>query len=160
MKGMPTPRERPGREEEPRDVREISPEDLAMLLGRGVSADAPQQSRRSVPPEDGWSPPMDVFAEGDSLVVTVDLPGARKRDVQVKLDRGVLVIEGEISPGSGDIARLYYRTERPGGRFRRLLQLPFDVRAEEIKAHLDHGLLTVRLPGVAARAEPQRIPVH
>ncbi|MFN8512647.1 MAG: Hsp20/alpha crystallin family protein [Thermomicrobiales bacterium] len=163
MSGIPAPRERPGRDLSPRVVQELSPDDLAMLLGRGVPAETPPQPQRAAPTtaptEDGWSPRLDIFVEGEELVLVVELPGVRKRDLHVALDRGVLVVEGEVHPGGGDGARQYFRAERPRGRFRRLLQLPFEVRAEEISAHLEHGVLEVRLPQ-AAHTEPRRIPVH
>jgi hypothetical protein len=40
----------------------------------------------------------------------------------------------------------YYRYERSHGSFFRRFELPFDVDAEKVKAHLEHGVLEVRVP--------------
>ena len=151
MSGMPTPRERPSREVPPRIVRGLLPEELAMLLGRGVAADSPQPplpAQRSALPESAGHRAWDVFDEGDALVVVVDLPGIRKRDVLVALDRSVLVAEGGTHPGSGDVVRQYSRVGRQSGRFRRLLQLLFEVRTQG-----DHRALRARRTGSASASD-------
>ncbi|MHB8764024.1 MAG: Hsp20/alpha crystallin family protein, partial [Deferrisomatales bacterium] len=41
-------------------------------------------------------PPVDIYEEGDHLVVLADLPGVRKDGLLVQVEQGVLTIEGRV----------------------------------------------------------------
>jgi HSP20 family protein len=112
------------------------------------------------PPPGRWAPRVDVYEEGDALVVKADLPGVKKEAVRVDLADGDLVIRGEGRAEQEVKEEGYYRLERRVGAFHRRLPLPFAVPPEQIQARLTDGVLEVRLPKPAGpTTEPTRIPV-
>jgi hypothetical protein len=52
----------------------------------------------------------------------------------------------------------YHRRERDAGKFSRLIALPSDLDPDRIKAKLEHGLLTIRVPK-AESVKPRQITI-
>ena len=101
-------------------------------------------------------PPVDIYEEGDGLVVVADLPGVKKDNLNVRVDNNILTIEGDP------------RYELPGApvsedfdlfRFYRQFELNDQVDQERIEADLKNGILTLRLPKAEA-AKPRQITVQ
>jgi HSP20 family protein len=93
-----------------------------------------------------WAPRMDVYQKDGQLVVQAELPGVKKEDVQVAVEDGDLVIRGERKSESEVKEEDYYRLERSAGTFYRRLPLGGEVKAEQIKATFDDGVLQVTIP--------------
>lgn len=106
--------------------------------------------------------PVDVRREGESLIITAELPGVDPVvDVDVSIDGDILVISGEKSheEETRDGDRLLW--ERRYGRFERRLTLPDGVDPESIEATFDKGVLTVKVPTPAVEPPARRqIPVN
>ena len=115
------------------------------------------------PPSTGgmtFAPRMDVYEKDGALVLTAELPGLKKEDVQVEIYNGNLVIKGESKATKEIKEEAYYRTERTFGSFYRSLPLPWEVTPEQIKATLTDGVLEVQIPKpVAATPEAIKVPV-
>lgn len=96
---------------------------------------------------DAWAPAIDVHESKDDIVVKADLPGFRKEDLNVSIEDGTLVIQGEKKEenerkgGKGAV-----RTERFYGAFRREIALPASVEEGRVKAVCRDGVLELRLP--------------
>jgi HSP20 family protein len=102
-----------------------------------------------------WAPPADIAETEDAYVLTIDLPGVRKDQIDVRVrDREVLVT-GEIT--REDKGRWFRRT-RPAGRFEFRASLPGDINPENISAELSDGVLTLTVPK-AETAKPRRIEI-
>ena len=43
----------------------------------------------------GWSPALDVYDDKDNLVVTLEVPGMKKEDIEISLHDGMLTVSGE-----------------------------------------------------------------
>jgi HSP20 family protein len=93
-----------------------------------------------------WTPTLETFRRGESLVVRADLPGLRKEDVHVEIDDGVLTISGERTEEQVDDRDGFYRSERRYGRFHRALPLPEGITGEACEATFKDGVLEVALP--------------
>lgn len=104
-------------------------------------------------------PQVNVFRDGNGIVVRTELPGVTPSDVQVNAERRRLTISGERKPESGVQNGAFHRRERAVGRFSRTLILPEDVDVSEAKAEYAHGVLTIRIPQLAA-AKPRQIAVQ
>lgn len=96
-------------------------------------------------------PPINVWDEGERLVVQAEVPGLRADDFEVFAQNDELTIRGTRKPLEGE-SLVYRRRERDSGAFERVVTLPFAVDADHIEAELKDGLLTVRLP----KAESER----
>src|SRR5215213_3368520 len=60
--------------------------------------------RLSRQPADAWAPPIDVYETADAFVVTAEVPGLRREDVELAVEDSRLVIKGrrEARAGSRD----------------------------------------------------------
>jgi len=92
------------------------------------------------------SPRVDIFEEGNEVVLKADMPGIEKKDIDITLADNMLTISGESTHGDKVEKGSYVRCERTHGSFFRSFELPSDIDAEKIKAHLDNGVLEVRFP--------------
>jgi HSP20 family protein len=92
-----------------------------------------------------WSPQVETFRRGDTLVVRADLPGLRKDEVRVEIDQGFLTLSGERCDEHDDDRDGFYRTERTYGRFFRSLPLPDGVGDKQCDATFKDGVLEVTL---------------
>ena len=93
-----------------------------------------------------WSPPVDIFESPDGLVITVDLPGVRKEEVDVEIKDNFLTLRGrrETAPDVPDDR--YLRRERCAGSFHRAFNLQFSVRPDAIRAGFKNGVLEIFIP--------------
>lgn len=55
---------------------------------------------------------MDAYQKGDTIVVTAELPGLKKEDVQVEVEGDTLIIRGESKSESEVKDEDYVRAER------------------------------------------------
>ncbi len=92
-----------------------------------------------------FEPPVNVWESEDEVTVEAELPGARSKDVDLRLEGETLIVAGELPPESGAAAGAYLRVERPRGRFYRAVVLPAEVSGETA-ATLRGGVLRVTLP--------------
>ncbi|XP_074557606.1 16.9 kDa class I heat shock protein 1-like [Curcuma longa] len=88
-------------------------------------------------------------AEGH--VIRADLPGVRKEEIKVEVERGgALVISGERHLETQQMGDTWRQVERSSGRFTRRLQLPEDAKLDGVTATIEHGVLTVHVPKTKA----------
>jgi HSP20 family protein len=106
-----------------------------------------------------WVPAVDIFAQGENLVVRCELAGIPRQDVEVSLCSGQLWISGERrgAPEGDDLA--YYVRERRYGAFRRTINLPPGIDADRLEATIEDGLLEIVIRGGAVGEEHQRIEI-
>jgi HSP20 family protein len=108
---------------------------------------------------ESWAgPALDVYEEGDNLVVEAQLPGIKPEDLTVNVERGVLTISGKTELEEERKERNYLLREQRSGRFTRSLQLPATYRTEECEANFEDGVLRLTFPK-AEEAKPRRIQI-
>lgn len=105
-----------------------------------------------------WAPAIDVVEQPDAIVVTADVPGLSAGEIDIQVDDNVLSISGERKFETTVEDGRYYRLERSYGRFSRSLGLPQGVKADEISARIDNGVLELRVPK-ADEVKPRKIAV-
>jgi HSP20 family protein len=107
------------------------------------------------------SPAVDIFEEGDQLVVKVELPGMKKEDLEVSLKDDLLTISGEKQKEKKEEKANYYRMESTHGAFRRSFRLPVEVETNKSKATFTDGILELRMPkSEEAKKREIKIQVH
>lgn len=115
------------------------------------------------PTPSGWRPAAEITKDGDDAVVRLELPGIDvDKDVTVELDGGRLVIHGErrdehAATDPSDAHRTLREVRY--GAFRRSFGIPAHVTGDAVSASYDAGVLTVRVAGVHAGTQPQRITI-
>jgi HSP20 family protein len=101
----------------------------------------------------------DLRVEGERIIVTMELPGMNREDLQIDIDGDLLSVSGEkhIEQDSGDGG--YRMLQCAYGSFRRDVRLPHAVDAQGIHARYRNGVLRIDMPRVD-RDRGRRIPVH
>lgn len=108
-----------------------------------------------------WAPRLDVTETEKNVEVKAELPGMERKDIDITLDRGLLVIKGEKREEKEEKDRYYHRVERRYGTFCRSVQLPAEVKEEKIEATFKDGVLTVTLPKIESEIKKvTHIDVH
>lgn len=107
----------------------------------------------------GWTPALDVYQDKDNLFVKAELPGMKKEDIDISLEKGVLSISGERKDEKESGEGENYRSERYFGKFHRSIALPMTFDAAKVSASYTDGVLTVKLPK-SEEAKPKQIQVN
>jgi HSP20 family protein len=100
--------------------------------------------------EEPWVPDIDVFEKDGTVIVRADLPGMKREDIDVSVERGMLVIRGSRREESEVKEKDYYRSERVTGEFYRSVAFPEGADPSKIEATYRDGVLEVKLPRPAA----------
>uniref|UniRef100_A0ACD5WXE9 Uncharacterized protein n=1 Tax=Avena sativa TaxID=4498 RepID=A0ACD5WXE9_AVESA len=88
----------------------------------------------------------------EAHVFKADVPELKKEEVKVEVEDGnVLQISGERNKEQEDKTDMWHRVERSSGKFLRRFRLPENARAEQIKASMEDGVLTVTVPKEEAK---------
>ncbi|XP_057981759.1 18.1 kDa class I heat shock protein-like [Malania oleifera] len=83
----------------------------------------------------------------EAQVFKADLPGLKKEEVKVEVEEGrVLQISGERSREKDEKNDMWHRVERSVGKFLRRFRLPENAKADQVKASMENGVLTVTVP--------------
>lgn len=105
-----------------------------------------------------WLPAVDIRETDDSLVLTAELPGLSKEDVDITLERNILAIRGERRFEKEDKEENYHRIERSYGTFARSFTLPSNVTPEGVTANFENGVLRIVVPK-AEEAKPRKVDI-
>lgn len=121
---------------------------------------------RTLHPTDGealekgtWAPAVDIYETNDSFVVSADLPGLNKDEIQIDLKDNTLTLKGEKKFEEKVSKDNYIRVERAYGSFVRSFTLPQNVDPEKIKAKYKEGILEITIPK-KEEAKPKQIKVE
>ncbi len=95
------------------------------------------------------SPLVDIKEENNKIIVTTDVPGVDKKDVDIDIRDDILEISAKFGEERETEEEGYVRRERTFNRFSRAVRLPATVTEEGAKAKLEDGVLTIELPKVA-----------
>ena len=94
----------------------------------------------------GWSPAVDMIDKKDEIILRADLPGLDQKDINVRVENGVLMINGSRQEEREAREEDYYCCERWSGVFSRSISLPPGVDQDKIRATFKNGVLEVHVP--------------
>jgi HSP20 family protein len=95
---------------------------------------------------DSLTPLADLKETDEALVVTMDLPGVRKEDVDISITDDELRVVAERKTETEVAEKDFHKRERTYKRFERSVTLPVNIKVEETKARLAEGVLEITLP--------------
>ena len=116
-----------------------------------------QRLDRYAPGPAGWKPAVDILETSDQYIVSAEVPGMSREDLDIRVHDGRLIISGVRRERTPQCEQ-YHRVERGHGSFSRTFQLPVPVDGDRVTADLRDGVLTVICPK-AADATARRIQV-
>ena len=95
----------------------------------------------------------DIRETDGSYELDVDLPGFKKDEIKVQLKDGYLTLAAAkgLDKDEKDKEGNYIRRERYSGACERSFYVGADVKQEDIKAHFEHGMLTLFVPKKEAK---------
>ncbi|WP_445397973.1 Hsp20/alpha crystallin family protein [Zobellella sp. An-6] len=91
-------------------------------------------------------PSLDISEREGNYLISMEIPGVKKEDISLTLEGNRLTIRGEKKYEHEEKTDKLHRVERSYGHFQRLLTLPDDARAGDIKAEFKDGVLKVSVP--------------
>ena len=109
-------------------------------LGQLVGSDAP-----------GWTPPVDLYETASDFVLTAEVPGLSRNDIEIHAEEYRIVIRGARTAvaGSKICCEQFHRVERGHGNFSRTFTLPEAIDIDRVEADLQDGILTITIPKAA-----------
>ena len=106
-----------------------------------------------------WAPPVDIYENGESLVLKAELPGVNPDDVEIRVEDNTLYLKGERKFEKEVKEQNYHRVERSYGTFTRTFSLPNSIDADKVAASYKDGVLTLTMPK-KEEAKPKSIKIN
>ena len=106
-----------------------------------------------------WTPLVDVLEDGKEYLIKLETPEVKKEEITVKVQDGVLRVEGERKQEREDKSKRYHRVERLYGHFSRCFALPDDADTEKVSAEYADGILRIRV-AKTEKPQPRQIEVR
>ena len=91
-------------------------------------------------------PFVDINESSDAFMVSADLPGIEKSNIEVKVEDNTLILFASRHIDKSDTKEKFHYNERRFGTFSRSFKLPKTVKEEKITAKLDNGVLSIVIP--------------
>jgi HSP20 family protein len=104
-------------------------------------------------------PPVNVYATGDDVLVTSEVPGIEASLIDLTVAGDMLTLKAEKKPVDLKEGEKWHRNERAYGSFNRTVKLPYNVDSSKIEALYDKGILKLTLPR-AESDKPRKINVR
>ena len=93
----------------------------------------------------GWSPKVELTEDGETYLVTAELPGCKAEDVKVTLTGRTLTVQGEKKSEEKREEENVHIFERTYGSFSRSFTFPTPVESDAVTAETEDGVLKVRV---------------
>jgi HSP20 family molecular chaperone IbpA len=116
-----------------------------------------ENKEESTIPARVFVPTADIYESNDALNVVLEMPGVDKSSVDVRVEDGILKIEGRLDFSKYQGLQPLY-TEYNVGHYSRSFRLSSKIDQNKIAAELNDGVLSLVLPKVE-EAKPRTIQV-
>jgi HSP20 family molecular chaperone IbpA len=129
-------------------------DDQELRVQQKLEAD---RSQESTTPTRAFTPTADIFETEEALTVVLEMPGVAKDNVDVRVEGGILTVEGRIDFGKYEGLRPVYG-EYNVGPFKRSFRLSSRINQTQINAKMRDGVIALVLPKVE-ETKPRRITI-
>jgi HSP20 family protein len=101
---------------------------------------------------ESWSPAIDVYETDESYVVTAEVPGLTREEIELAVEETRLTIRGQrVNRGAASRDAIHFhQVERGHGAFARTFEFAERIDSDRISADLTAGVLSITLPKVPA----------
>lgn len=93
-------------------------------------------------------PAVNIWEKDGKALVAAELPGIDPEKMDISVSGDTLTVAGTALTGILAQDETYLRQERDVGSFKRNIQLPFQINAQEVEAKYEKGILIVTLPRI------------
>ena len=95
---------------------------------------------------DKFSMPVEISDKGKDYEVKAELPGVKKEDLDIDIDKNYIVINAKKEEEKEENEKSYKKSEFRYGEFSRTVYLPDEIDVDKTEAKLEHGVLKVHAP--------------
>ncbi|HLW54609.1 MAG TPA: Hsp20/alpha crystallin family protein [Candidatus Angelobacter sp.] len=106
-----------------------------------------------------FMPAVDIYEDQHNITLTAELPGVEEKDLDIRVENGVLTLSGERRMEHEENKENFHRVERSFGRFTRSFTLPPTVETDNVRANFDNGVLKILL-AKREEAKPKQIQIQ
>ena len=107
----------------------------------------------------GFTMPVDIKETDKDYKIKVELPGVKKEDISLDLTKTSLKIHAQKNEEKEEKNSKYHKSEFRYGMYNRTIHFPEEVNTQDVKAKLEHGILTLDLPKVKQDSESDAIKI-
>ncbi len=104
-------------------------------------------------------PACDVYEDEHKLQLTLEVPGVKQEDLDVRVENQTLTVKGERKFETEQKEENFHRIERRFGSFARSFTLPMTIDTNSIAAKYDNGVLAIELAKKEA-AKPKQVKIE
>jgi len=104
------------------------------------------------------APAADIYETPDGYVLMLDMPGASKESISVKLDKNELAVKSLVTPLHPDNATVVFKELDTAGYYREFT-IGEGIDRDSVDAHFDNGVLTITL-FKSEELKPRSITIH
>ncbi len=104
------------------------------------------------------APLADIYETPEAYVLLLDMPGAARQGISVRLERNTLFVKAPVELSHGADATMLHREHMTGG-YERAFALGEDINPDTIDAQFENGVLTVKL-FKSERVKPREITIR
>ena len=97
---------------------------------------------------DKYSMPVEMTDKGKEFVVKAELPGVKKEDLDIDIDKKYITINAKKEEETEVDENSYKKSEFRYGEFSRTVYFPEEIDVEKTEAKLEHGVLKINAPKV------------
>ena len=94
----------------------------------------------------GMTMPVDIEEYDNSYKVKAEVPGIKKEDIELDVTKTRLKIHAQKNEEKKENNQKYRKSEFRYGMYNRTIHFPQEINVEDVKAKLEHGILTLDLP--------------
>ncbi len=124
-------------------IRTVNDE-ISSLLNRHFDSYFPEAAYWD--DEDKFSMPVEITDKGRDYEVRAELPGVKKEDLDIDIDKNYLTINAKKVEENKVDEKAYKKSEFRYGEFSRTVYFPEDINVEKTEAKLEHGVLKIDAP--------------
>ena len=140
------------------EVEEKSPE-------KEEAKDKPEEKKTVSPKKEEWLKEeegqlsIDVYQTPQEIIIKSTIAGVKPEDIDVSINNDMVTIKGERKKDVEVSDEDYFYQECYWGKFSRSVILPQEIEVDRVKAEIEDGILTVRLPK-SEKAKSKKIQVE
>ncbi|NYB52398.1 MAG: Hsp20/alpha crystallin family protein [Methanobacteriaceae archaeon] len=92
------------------------------------------------------APLLDLIEEDDEYIIRTELPGFDKKDVNIELNKDLLVLKAEKKSEEEEKSENYLHRERAYASCQRTINFPKEVDPSKVEGKMENGLLELKIP--------------
>ncbi len=124
-------------------IRTVNDE-ISSLLNRHFDSYFPEAAYWA--DEDKFSIPVEIADKGKDYEVKAELPGVKKEDMDIDIDKNYIVINAKKEEEIHEEEKNYKKSEFKYGEFARTVYFPEEIDTEKTEAKVEHGILKIHAP--------------